>query len=274
MATPATRDANRRAIKETVNWFSPGGDFRGLHVIATRESNLNHYVSAKSQLDRKGARRAWDKRMHARLRDHGNPYLGPEYQHEEQGGWWNSYGLFQLMAPYHVPGWSWTAPPAVLLHPIISTVVAARLWNRGVRAGAKNLCELRSFWKYGKLGVDPTPEARCANTRQRIVRMGYPASLADKPLRSFGLQGFGTGPTSGQNESFRDVANLLGLPASGAIGPEWSPGGTPDLPPPPPPPPPVTPATGPAGSPIIAPGPVMLVVLALFGADLIRRRRR
>lgn len=229
MATSQTKRANLRAIGETVNWFSPGGDWRGLHAIAARESALNHYAAARSPLDRQGARRAWDKRMKAKLAEHGNPYLGPEYQHEEQGGWFNSHGLFQLMAPYHVPKWSWTAPPSILLNPVISTVIAARLWNRGRRAGAKNLCELRSFWKYGRMGADPDPESRCRNTMDRLRRLGYSPSLALQPLSSFGLDGFGTDPQPDDAEKAADVLDVLGLPPDGSIGPEWTPN-DPDIP--------------------------------------------
>lgn len=223
MASSQTKRANLRAIGETVNWFSPGGDWRGLHAIATRESNLNHAVAARSQADRKGARKAWDKRMRSELESHGNPFIGPEYQHEEPGGWFNSFGLFQLMAPYHVAKWGWRAPPSVLLHPVIATVAAARLWNRGVRAGAKNLCELRSFWKYGRMGVDPTPEKRCRDTQENLRALGYSPTLALKPLREFGLEGFGTAPQSNDAERFADVVDVLGLPRDGSMPDEWTP---------------------------------------------------
>ena len=269
MATRETKAANLRAIKETVNWWSPGGDWRGLHSIAKRESGMNHYIAARSQADRQGARRAWDNRMRAALEDKGNPYTGPEYQHEERGGWFNSHGLFQMMAPYHVPKWSWTAPPSVLNHPIIATVIAARLWNRGVRAGAKTLCELRSYWKYGRLGVDPTPTQRCQNTKARLEAMGYPRSMADRPLSSFKLSGFGTAPQSNDQENFADVADLLGLPPDATlIGPEWTPGDpgeTED---------PDTPDEEGEEAHTVKPGPILAVLFALFGFELYRSRRR
>lgn len=223
MATSQTKRANLRAIGETVNWFAPGGDWRGLHSIAARESALNHTVAARSEADRKGARRAWDRRMREELESHGNPYTGPEYQHEEPGGWFNSYGLFQLMAPYHVPKWDWRAPPSVLLHPVIATVAAARLWNRGVRAGAKNLCELRSFWKYGRMGADPDPEKRCRSVQANLRKLGYSPTLALVPIEQFGLGGFGTGPQSDDQEKVQDVVGVLGLPPDLSIPEEWTP---------------------------------------------------
>ncbi len=223
MVSTQTKRANLRAIGEAVNWWSPRGDWRGLHAIAARESGLNHAVAARSELDRKGARRAWDKRMRAALEEQGNPYLGPEYQHEDAGGWFNSHGLYQLMAPYHVPKWSWQASPFILNNPVIATVIAARLWNRGIKAGARNLCELRSYWKYGRMGVDPEPEKRCQSVQRNLQKLGYSPTLAFKPLSEFGLGGFGTHPQPDDEERLADALNVLGLPPDGSMPMEWTP---------------------------------------------------
>ena len=221
MANAETKRANLRAIQETVNWFAPGGDWRGLYLFAMRESGMNHYAVAQHPADAKGAERAWKARMRDKYIAHGNPYVTSDRMHSGEGGWWNSYGLYQLMAPYHVQRWSWTASPSVLFHPVIATVIAARLWNRGVQLGARNLCDLRSFWKYGRLGADPDYDKRCASLRARLGRMGHPQSLADKPLTAFGLRAFGSGPAAGTGEMVRDVADMVGLPSTGAAPMEW-----------------------------------------------------
>lgn len=234
VTTAETKRANLRAIQETVKWFAPGGDWRGLHVFATRESAMNHNAVAQHPSDAAGAERAWKARMRDKYIANGNPYVTTDRMHSNAGGWWNSFGLYQMMAPYHVQRWSWQSPPSILFHPVIATVIAARLWNRGVQLGARNLCDLRSFWKYGRLGNDPDYDKRCASLRERLGRMGYPQSLATKPLASFGLASFGRAPTSGQAEMARDVSDVLGLPSSGMPEPEWTPSNptTPADPPP------------------------------------------
>lgn len=277
MVSAQTKRANLRAIGEAVKWWSPGGDWRGLHAIAARESALNHDAAARSELDRQGARGAWNKRMRAALEEHGNPYLGPAFQHEEKGGWFNSHGLFQLMAPYHVPKWDWQAPPGVLNNPVIATVIAARLWNRAIRAGATNLCELRSYWKYGRMGADPTPEKRCRDTMANVKRLGYPPTLALEPLTNFGLGGFGVGPAPDDNERLADALDVLGLPPDGSMPPEWSPD-DPVIPDPTPPaelPDPLDPTPPPPGVPSSSPSsasPTANALLIGVGLYLLLRR--
>jgi hypothetical protein len=166
--------------------------------------------------------------MRAALESHGNPYLGPEYQHENPGGWFNSHGLYQLMAPYHVPKWDWRAPPSVLLNPVISTVIGGRLWNRAAAAGARNLCDVRTFWKFGRLVDDDAAARRCDDTMARLESLGYPGDLALRPLEAWGLEGFGTGPEPDDAERLADALDELGLPADGSIGQEWAAGELPD----------------------------------------------
>ena len=90
MVSDATKQANVRAMRETVNWFAPGGDWRWLHVFATRESGLNHRAIAKHPADAAGARKAW-KRNGTKFAERGNPYV--DQLHEGLGGWFNSDGI-------------------------------------------------------------------------------------------------------------------------------------------------------------------------------------
>ncbi len=205
MTTKAQRLANLVAIRQTVDVFSPGGDHRGLHTIAKRESNLNHWVESTHPSDREGAIRAFA-RNRSKFLAEGNPWLDqPEL-------WYLSLGLFQLMVPNHLARWDSVAHPDVLRHPVVATVAAGRLWNRAIQRGAKNLCDMRSLWARGNLTTkDPRYAERCASVRKRLKSLGYPESLADRSLESFGLQGFGTATTEDQYEKLWIVSRSLGI---------------------------------------------------------------
>lgn len=205
MTTQAQRLANLVAIRHTVDVFSPGGDHRGLHTIAKRESNLNHFVESTHPSDREGAIRAFA-RNRSKFLAEGNPWLDqPEL-------WYLSLGLYQLMIPNHLARWDSVAHPDVLRHPVVATVAAGRLWNRAIKKGAKNLCDLRSFWARGNLTTkDPRYAERCASVRKRLKSLGYPDSFAERSLESFGLQGFGTATTEDQYEKLWIVSRALGI---------------------------------------------------------------
>lgn len=265
MTTAAQKRANLTAIRRTIEEFSPGGDAAGLHAFAVRESGLNHYVPSRHPADRNGAIKAFA-RNRQKFADAGNPWVSdPEL-------WYKSLGLFQHMIPNHLQRWDAAAHPNVLRHPVVATVVAARLWNRAVQLGAKNLCDLRSLWARGHLGGDPSYAKRCASTRNRLKTLGYPDDTADRSLEGFGLQGFGRAPTGDQLAKFQRVAESLGLPTDPAAAPEhWSLSGDS----------PTTPAPGrPPGRPEIPSGADPLVAavglggIAVVLALALRGRRR
>lgn len=275
MASATQRAANLEAIRQTAQNFSPGADIRGLHAIATRESGMNHYVSSRGEADRKGAIRAL-KRNRGMFEAAGNPWL------DDLSLWHKSLGLYQHMVPNHLQRWDPVAHPNALRHPVVSTVVAGRLWNRAIQLGAKNLCDLRSLWARGNLGHDPDYARRCASTRKRLESLGYSASLADRPLREFRLEGFGTRPTADQYQRLWALSEALGLPSQPEQAPEhWnlkSPGDGPDGGGPPPGPPDQPPPSGPLEpghdmAPLIA-GTIGLGVTAVIMATTSKRRRR
>lgn len=219
MVTAATRAKNLQAIRETVNWFSPGGDWRWMHVFADRESGLNHRAIAQHPADAAGARKAWQ-RNGPKFVEHGNPYV--DQLHEGLGGWYNSYGLFQFMAPNHVMRWSWTASPWVLAHPVIATVIAGRLFNRAAQLGAEDLCDVHQLWATGSVKHTDDYAKRCEATKERLRKLGYSPNLATQPLARWGMQGFGSGPAAGQNDDYRDVSDMLGITSNVVDVPaEW-----------------------------------------------------
>jgi len=216
MTSSAQKRANLEAIRQTVEMFSPGGDIRGLHAFAVRESGLNHYVSSRGEADRKGAIKAFA-RNRKKFEAAGNPWL------DDTAAWYKSLGLYQHMVPNHIHRWDIVAHPNVLRHPVVSTVVAGRLWNRAIERGAKNLCDMRSLWARGHLGGDPDYDRRCESTRKRLVALGYSPTVARLPLSSFRLDGFGTKPSEDQYEKLWALSTNLGLPVQPENAPEhWT----------------------------------------------------
>lgn len=216
MTTAETRASNRVAIQNTVQAFSPGGDPRWLFAFAQRESNFAHAARAKSEADASGARKAWI-RQRPKYEKHGNPHVD-----EFENNWLTSWGLLQLMAPYHVQRWSWKAHPAVLINPVINTVIGARLFNRAVQLGAENIVDVRQMWGTGSPNrVEPGWSKRKASVQKRFASLGLPSDAWDWPLERWGMQGFGLGEQSDQLGKYQGVAEVLGLNA------------TPDLPTPP-----------------------------------------
>lgn len=213
MATSATREANRRIILRTVAEIAgPTADGRVLLPTAKRESNFNHRVDAKHSADVDGATQVFN-----RLRD--TTYKVNLWRDRPEL-WQTSRGLFQLMVPYHVTklGADWA--PTVLWHPVAATIAAARLINRLAAAGAKNMCEVRSGWAGGPgyWTRDPTFAERCASLRNRLQAMGLPVELADRPISSFGLAPFGTGPKGSDNAVINALSAKFGIPGIGARG--------------------------------------------------------
>lgn len=219
MTTQATKDSNIRAIAETVNTFSPGGNPGWLLSFARRESGYNHMARAKSQADATGAEKAWQ-RNKSQFVAQGNPWIS-----DIEKAWLTSWGLYQLMTPNQLQRWSWTAHPRVLQNPVVATVIAARLFNRAAQRGAKNLCDVREIWATGNLTGKGGAKyrERCESERNRFALLGLPVDAVDWPLSKWGMGGFGTKDAINQNDLYRVVAQRLGLPGSpeGPMPAEW-----------------------------------------------------
>lgn len=205
MTTEATRASNKIAINNTVQAFSPGGDPRWMFAFARRESNFAHAARAKSEADAAGARKAW-KRQKPHYAGHGNPHI-----EEMENEWLTSWGLYQLMMPYHLQRWSWTAHPAALLNPIVATVIAGRLFNRGKQLGAKNIVDIRQMWATGSPKRTESWEGRKASLQKRFAQMGFPSDAWDWPLGRWGMDGFGLGEQPDQLGKYQSLAEPLHL---------------------------------------------------------------
>jgi hypothetical protein len=217
--TKATRLCNIKAIKYTVEKWSPGGDPRAFLTFAKRESNFNHTAVG----DNKGrvlemVKKAWA-RNKPKLAAAGNPWT------DDDALWMGSFGLLQMMAPNHVGRWDEVAHPFCLFHPVINVVTSGRLWNRTIQMGARNLIEARIIWGYGNLkNKGPGSKAykdREKTTIERLESMGYPSSLAYQSMAAWGLQGFGLRyqgagelpePEYDQSEFLWALSQNLGLP--------------------------------------------------------------
>ncbi len=219
-----TRRCNQLAIAATCKAWAPGSDPRGLITIAWRESRWNHLAEG----DAAAAARAFER---SKGKWSANPYVG------SPGLWAASRGLFQLMTAYHLQRWDRMAHPWALYHPVVATVPAARLWNRAAQLGAKNYLDARIVWAYGSLKHkpgDPQYEKRVKTTRARLAALGYPESLATKPIAAFGLSPFGRGTQPGQEGKLAAISKALGLPQSPppteTMPENWSCNGSADLP--------------------------------------------
>jgi hypothetical protein len=208
MTSEATKASNRIAINNTVSRFSPGGDPRWMFAFAERESGFNHAARAKSEADAAGARKAWI-RQKPKYIDHGSAHV-----QEIEDNWLTSWGLFQLMAPYHIQRWSWTAHPNVLINPVTATVIAGRLFNRAQQLGAKNIVDVRQLWGTGSVKrVEPGWSKRKESLQARFKRHGLPDDAWDWPLEKWGMRGFGTKSDTAQFGMYQEVAKPLGLAA-------------------------------------------------------------
>lgn len=209
----ATRTMNQAIIGATVRAVAgQNADPRVLLPTAKRESAFAHRVDAKHPADVEGA-----KRVFARVKD--TTYKNNRWRNRPEL-WATSRGLFQLMVPYHVTklGADWA--PTVLWHPIAATFAAARLVNRLVASGAKNMCQVRSGWAGGTkfIANDPDFERRCQSLQNRLKSMGYPTDLAFRPIEQFGLAPFGTGPKSNDNAVINALSAKWGIPGIGHKG--------------------------------------------------------
>lgn len=204
-----TKEEVISAIASTVNAFAPGGDPAGLMSIADRESAFK-----PGAIGDKGIAPGVYEKERAELRAMGNPYADqPEL-------WGGSFGLYQLMAPYWARVWDPKANPQILFSPWVATVTAMRIWNKAVKAGAKNIVQVRLYWGYGPKGIKNYPEGtkqydeRMASEKKRFAKLGYSPAYAMKPASSFGYGPAGTGPSVKQAAVVKSIMNGETTPAT------------------------------------------------------------
>lgn len=189
---------SRDAIIATVAaWCGPDANPAPLLSIASRESNFNADAIGDVEI----AKRVFE-RVQPKLLESRHPFANvPER-------WAGSFGLFQMMAPYHAQGWSKNADPHLLFDPHIATVVAGRLWNRAIALGARTPMDVRMVWAFGPDGLkipksDERYTSRLSKERARLQSLGFDADLATAPATSMGYSGFGQLPQPGQDGKLR-----------------------------------------------------------------------
>lgn len=181
-------------ITATLSAWGAGMEPGPLMAIAHRESGFNERAIG----DQNFAPKVYAAQRDRLVRD-GNAWA------DVPDRWGGSFGLFQLMAPYHARKWSEFADPYCLFDPYIATVAAARLWNRAVQLGAKTPIDVQMVWAYGGKGLEfdhdsPEYQQRAASQRRHLRAAGYPESMATQDARSFGYSAFGLGAQLGQGE--------------------------------------------------------------------------
>lgn len=174
----------RQAIIDTVAaWGAHNPD--ALIRTAERES----YMTPTAIGDHKGGPQAFE-RTRDRIRGEGNPW---SERPERCAG---SFGLFQMMPAYHLRLWDPQGDPYLLFDPYVSTVIAGRLWNRGVNAGATDFVRMRLWWKYpswvNKPVESPEYQERLAS------KFSVVDGVRNPPTRIFDYRPFGTGPQKDQ----------------------------------------------------------------------------
>lgn len=227
-----SKQANQTAVAETIrSWTYGAGNPDAFFSIADRETGGTWHHWARGDLD---IAPGVFERDREDIRAKGNPWT------DDASLWDGSYGLFQLMAPYYTQIWSADAHPWVLHHPVSSTVVAARLWNRAIAKGAVTPIDVRMVWAYGPKGLNISHDdaryvQRVNSERERWQKLGIPGDPAEVDARSFGLAAFGTGPQADQNQRLAGIARYLGISTDPSEPPpeDWevAEGATPDDPP-------------------------------------------
>jgi hypothetical protein len=118
----------------------------------------------------------------------GNPWA------TDPSRWGGSFGLFQMMPAYFLRLWDAKADPFIMFDPRVSTVIAGRLWNRAVQAGARDFVEVRIFWAFGSLQHRQGSE----EYNKRLDKWSVVDGVMNPPVSRFNYAGFGTGPTADQ----------------------------------------------------------------------------
>jgi hypothetical protein len=190
--------------------------------IAKRESGFNHLAIGDREIAAKVFERDKDK-----IEAKGSPWTA------DPDAWAGSFGLFQLMAPYEVQRWRADAHPSVLFHPVISTILAMRKWNRAIALGARNAVDVRMVWAFGGDGLeiphdDERYTSRVASERKRWRELKLSGDPLD-PVRPF--EGAGTLQTANQQSQARKVCERLGISLVATPDRNWTPhsGTTPDV---------------------------------------------
>lgn len=174
-----------QAIAATVAAWG-GGDPAALIRIAERESRL----TPTARGDATAAPKAYERERDV-LRAAGNPWA------DDPSRWSHSFGLYQMMPAYHARKWSPLADPHVLFDPRIATVVAGRLWNRAIKAGADDFVRVRLFWANPSWVNIPSDDPRY---QDRLDKWSIVNGQLNPPVRYFDYSSFGTGPQEGQEQ--------------------------------------------------------------------------
>lgn len=209
--------------KIVADWSGGRGDPRPLVSIAQRESNFTPTAAA----DVAAATKVWQ-RLKPQYVAHGNPWTN------EDASFGASRGLYQLMVPYQLKRWDWTAHPLTLEHPVIATVVAGRIINNAIALGAKTPVDVRMVWAYGGdgLSIPKTDERytdRVKKEQDRMESLGFPRDLALAPVASMGYEAFGKEAQTGQEQKAAAISSRLGLalwPGASSTTPKQQMGGS------------------------------------------------
>jgi hypothetical protein len=208
-----TRDETIATIRRTVDtWTGGKGNADPLVAIAHRESGFN----AEAKGDLKRAKAAWQ-RNKPKFVKWENPYTG------DDALWVLSGGLYGLMPANMMQSWDPKADPRLIFDPVISTVLAARLWNRALDLGAKTAVDVRMVWAFGPKGLDIPKTAaqyrsRVDLERARWKKLGLAGDPARDSAEMFGLEAFGT---SQQDMQFDLAQKVRGGPIAPTAGGSW-----------------------------------------------------
>lgn len=183
-------------------WTDGRGVPAPLISIAKRESGLS--TSAVGDVSNGTAAKSWA-RNKKRFVAAGNPWT------DQDQIWEQSIGLYQMMPANVIDKWDIKSDPRILFDPVITTIVACRLFNRAVDLAQKNgnptptAVDVRMLWAFGPKGLDiaKTDERyldRVTSERKRWKELGLAGDPASIPAAAFHLESFGTGPQPNQNE--------------------------------------------------------------------------
>jgi hypothetical protein len=189
----------QEAIAATVAAWGDGNP-AALIRIAERESRLT--PTAKG--DAGSAPESYEREQDA-LRKMGNPWAN------DASKWDHSIGLYQMMPANHARLWDPRADPDVLFDPRIATVVAARLWNRGVARGADDFVRMRLWWGAPKYLNVPSSDEQY---QKRLNKWSIVEGVLNPRTDYFDYSAFGTGPQEGQQARLPGAAVELPAPTN------------------------------------------------------------
>lgn len=195
-------------------WTDGRGVPAPLISIAKRESNLKPHLVG--DVTNGTAAKSWA-RNKRRIAAAGNPWT------DQDMVWAQSIGLYQMMPANVIDKWDIKADPKILFDPVLTTIVACRLFNRGVQLAKKNgnptptAVDVRMLWAYGPKGLDIAKTdkrylQRVTTERRRWKELGLAGDPASIPAESFHLEAFGTGPQPNQNEISARIRSGIDTP--------------------------------------------------------------